>query len=136
MSAFSVKKAIRLHLSTMPSVPATAYEAMSFDAPDDDVYLRLQFVVNTPDDPTLGVGYYRERITAQIFVVDSAGHGTGTAEQLAETIRQHFKKGTTLIQDGVRIQVLTTPQISGSVVLQNKLIIPVMINVVGEVFTA
>jgi hypothetical protein len=135
MSVFAVKKAARLHLATMPSVVPTAYEAMAFDPPDG-MYQRLQFSVSPPDDPTLGLGYHRERVTAQVFVVDQAGSGTGAAEQYAELVKDRFKKGTTLFESGVRIQILTTPQIAGSVVVQNRLIIPVMIDLVGEVFTA
>lgn len=135
MSVFAVKKAVRIHLAAMPSVVPTAYEGMTFEPPDG-MYQRLQFNVLQPDDPTLGLGYYRERVTAQVFVVDQVGSGTGAAEQYAELVRNHFSKGTTLFESGVRIQVLTTPQIAGSVVVQNRLIVPVMIDLVGEVFTA
>lgn len=134
MSVFAIKKAVRLHLASMPSVVPTAYEATAFEPPNG-MYQRLQFTVAPPDDPTLGLGYYREKITAQIFVVDAAGNGTGAAEQYAELVRDRFKKGTTLFEGSIRIQVLTTPQIAGNVVIQNRLIVPVMIDLVGEVFT-
>lgn len=134
MSLVSIKKAIRIHLANLPGVVPTAYEAMPFEPPEG-MYQRLQFNIQSPDDPTLGLGYYRERITAQIFVVDTADHGTGLAETYAETVRNHFKKGTTLFEAGIRIQVLTTPQIAGNVVVQNRLIVPVMIDLVGEIFT-
>lgn len=134
MSVFAIKKAVRLHLAGMSGVVPTAYEATEFDPPDG-MYQRLQFSVAPPDDPTLGLGYYRERVTAQIFVVAKAGEGTGAAEQYAEAVRNHFKKGTTLFEGSIRIQVLTTPHIAGNVVVQNRLIVPVMIDLVGEVFT-
>lgn len=134
MSVEIVKKAVRLHLATMtPSLP-TAYEGMSFDPPSG-MYQRLQFTVQRPDDPVIGDKYYRERVQAQIFVNDQAGLGTNTVGTHAELIRQHFPKGLTLIQDGMRIYVLGTPQISGVAVVQNRVICPVLINIVGEVYS-
>jgi len=58
MSVQIIKKACRLHLAELTNNIPTAYEAMEFDAPSG-LYQRVQFLVRPPEDPTLGLGYYR-----------------------------------------------------------------------------
>jgi hypothetical protein len=135
MSVQTVKKAARLHLAALSPELPTAYEAYPFDAPSSELYQRTQFVVTTPDDPVIGDRYYRERVEFQVFVVGPAGVGTSKVDTRAELIRNHFYKGLTLIQDGMRIYVLRTPQIAGTTVVQDKVIIPVLIDLVGEVYS-
>ena len=134
MSVQVLKKAARLKLAELtPAIP-TAYEAFPFDPPAG-LYQRLQFVVQRPDDPVLGDQYYRERIQMQVFLNAPAGVGTSQVDTQAELLRQHFRKGLSFEQDGMNVYVLRTPQISGTIVLQNRVIIPVFIELVGEVFS-
>jgi len=129
----NAKRACERKLNTLvPSLPI-AYESAKFDAPQG-MYLRTQFVIQTPDDPTIGSKYYRERITFQVFVAAKTNEGTAEAFAVAETIRALFTKGTTMIEGGNNIYVLNTPQISGSVLTTDRLIVPVLINLVVEVF--
>ena len=134
MSIKEIKRAAERHLSTMPSQWPTAYEGVSFNPPDGN-YLRVQFSIQPPDDPTLGLGYHRERIQLQVFVVTSAGSGTAEALDKAEQIRERFAKGTFLLESSIRIYVLRTPSIRSAVVLKERLVIPVLIDLVCEVQT-
>lgn len=136
MSVETVKKAGRLHLAAMsPDLP-TAYEAAPFnhDAYPDSLYQVLQFLPNRPDDPVLGDKYYRERVQMQVFVSGPSGQGTAAVGQRVEAVREQFKKGTYILQDGIRVYVLRTPQINQVGTIQNRLIQAVMIDLVGEVF--
>ena len=129
----NAKRAAERRLGTLsPAVPI-AYEGVSF-TPPATMYLRCQFTVNPPDDPVIGDRYYRERIVFQVFVVDVANKGTATALSKAEDIRQLFKKGLTMVESGTNIYVLDTPQVSGTVVAQDRLVVPVLINLVAEVY--
>lgn len=129
----NLKKAAERKLSTLsPSIP-TAYEGFEFIAPSS-MYLRTQFVIQLPDDPTIGSNYYRERILFQVFICDELNKGTVGAYAVAESIRSLFSKGMTMQESTNNIYVLNTPQISGSMVTNSRLIIPVMINLVVEVF--
>jgi Bacteriophage related domain of unknown function len=110
-----------------------AFESRSF-TPTSEIYLRLQFLVRPPEDPVIGDKYYRERITFQVFVADQLGVGTGGAMAVAETIRALFFKGATFQEGSTRIYVLGTPQMSSSVVTADRLVIPVLIDLVAEVF--
>lgn len=128
----STKKACERRLATLsPAIP-TAYENVAF-TPPTSLYLRTQFTVQNPDDPVFGRGYYRERITFQVFVCEELNKGTANANSKAEAIRTLFTKGTSLAEDGYVIHVLQTPQIAGSAVTTDRLVIPVMIDLVVEV---
>lgn len=128
----STKRACERRLATIsPSLP-TAYENVAF-TPPTGMYLRTQFTVQDPEDPVYGKGYYRERITFQVFVCEELNKGTSNAQTKAETIRTLFTKGTSFTEDGYVIHVLQTPQIAGSVVTTDRLVIPVLIDLIVEV---
>jgi Bacteriophage related domain of unknown function len=132
MSAITdTKKAAERRLATL-NYP-TSYEGVSFTAPD--TYLQTQFQIGTPEDPVIGDKYYRERITFQVFVTDLVNIGTANAYSKAQEIRQLFDKGLTLIEGATRIYVLGTPQVSGSIVTNDRLIVPVLIDLIAEVYT-
>ena len=132
MSVLKTERALIKHLNTLtPSLP-TAYEGASF-TPTSATYQRIQFRISPPDDPVLGTGYYRERIEMQIFVNTASNKGTGEALSRAELLRQHFKKSTTLTEDGMLIHILETPRIAGTIVVGDRVICPVLIPVTAEV---
>lgn len=132
MAIIEIKRAAERHLAGMPSQWPTAYEGSNFQTPDGN-YLRTQFRIDDPEDPAFGTGYHRERIQFQVFVVTEAGEGSGEAITYAEAIRNRFKKGTYLNESGVRIQVLTTPRVASSGIMNGRLFVPVLIDLVGEV---
>lgn len=129
----NIKRACEKHLMALaPSLP-TGFEGVDFTTPNT-MYQRCQFVVNPPDDPVFGTGYHRERVEFQVFVVDVAGKGTTAAIQRAELIRNHFAKGTTLTESGTPVHILSTPQIAGTKVSNGRVIVPVLISAVAEVY--
>ena len=134
MSVFETQSALIKHLNTLSPALPTAYESASFTAPTG-LYQRVQFRVSPPDDPVLGTGYYRERVELQIFIYGESNKGTGEVLQRAELLRQHFKKSTTLIESGLYIHVLETPQIAGTQVVGSRVVCPVLIPTVTEVLT-
>ena len=132
MSVLITETALIKHLNALsPSLP-TAYESVSFTVPNG-LYQRVQFRVSPPDDPVIGTGYYRERVELQIFVYGESNKGTGEVLQRAELLRQHFKKSTTLVEQGLYIHVLETPQIAGTQPIGTKVVCPVLIPTVTEV---
>jgi hypothetical protein len=132
MSVLKTQTALIKHLKTMlPAIP-TAYESVSFTAPSG-LYQRVQFRVSPPDDPVFGTGYYRERVELQIFVYGESNRGTGEVLAHAELIRQHFKKSTTLVEQGLYVHVLETPRIAGTQVIGSRVVCPVLIPTITEV---
>lgn len=135
-SILNTKKALERKLSQiLPSVPI-AFENVKFIAPVDELYIRTQFIINQPEDPTISDRYYRERFTFQVFVCDLLNIGTSSAFQTAEIIRSEFDKGFYINENGTNIHILNTPQIAGSTVVGDRIIVPVLIEVVSEVYKA
>jgi hypothetical protein len=128
----STKKAVEVRLSTL-GIP-TAYENAEFTPVANQVYLRVQLQVQSPEDPTIGDLYYRERTQLQVFVCSLLNQGTASGITTAESIRSLFAKGTFLSQDGYRIYITTTPQIKGSIKTSDRLVTPVMIDITTDVF--
>lgn len=128
----SIKKACERRLATLNPALPTAYENVAF-APPTGMYLRTQFTVQDPEDPVFGTGYYRERMTFQVFVCEELNKGTTNAQAVAESIRTLFTKGTTFTEDDYVVHVLRTPQIAGSTKTTDRLVTPVLIPLVVEV---
>lgn len=128
-----IEKAANRQLATITPSVSTAYEGVKFNPPDNAMYQRVQYSIQSPEDPTFGTGYHRELVQMQVFIVDVLGKGTAAGLARAELIRDKFKKGTTITEGTIRIHVLSTPQISGSIIASDRLVIPVLVNLTAEV---
>lgn len=134
MAIIEIKKAAERHLNTLtPTVPI-AWEGVSF-TPPTGLYERVQFTIQPPEDPVLGTGFHRERMTMQVFCLGATNKGTAEVLARAELVRNHFKKGTVFVEGDVKIHVLSTPQIAGATTLSDKAICPVLIELVAEVYS-
>lgn len=133
MSAIlNTKKACERLLATLGI--STAYENTNF-IPPAGLYLRTQFVISPPQSPTIGAGYTREQITFQVFICDVLNKGTAGAIQVAEQIRNLFYQSLSIQESDSTIHVFDVPQISGSLVTSDRLVVPVLINLVTEQFS-
>lgn len=134
MAIIEVKRAAERHLKNLTPVVSTAWEGVSF-TPPADLYQRVQFTIQRPTDPVLGTGFHRENITMQVFVVGATNKGTAEVINRAELIREHFAKSLVLQEGNVKIHVLRTPQIAGNTVVSERVICPVLIELVAEVYS-
>lgn len=130
----NVKKALERRLLTLSPTVATGFEGVEFIPPTNTMYQRCQFMINSPVDPTFPSGYHREQIQLQVFVCDVKGKGTGAAIARAELIRNLFYKSLSLIEGTTRIHILRTPQIGSAFVTQDRIIVPVIVQVTAEVY--
>jgi len=133
MSIIEAQTAIRTRLAALTPALPTALEGIPFTAPTG-MYQRLQFVISPPTDPTFGTYFHRENIQVQIFVADKLDVGTAGAIARAQVLRDWFHKGLTLTESGVRMHVLSTPQIAGATVASDRIIVPVLIPLTVEVY--
>lgn len=134
MAIVEIKRAAERHLNNItPSVP-TGWEGVSF-TPPNSLYQRVQFTIQSPDDPVLGTGFHRERVTMQVFIVGEINKGTSEVINRAETVRDRFAKGLVLNENNVKIHVLRTPQIAGTAIASDRIICPVVIELVAEVYS-
>lgn len=123
----------RLLTQVSPDLP-TSYEGVAFTSPGG-MHQRTQFIINPPEDPTFPAGYHRENVQFQVFVVGVLGEGTAAVIERAELIRKKFYKGYTWTEQGrTPIHILTTPQISGILPINDRAICPVLIDLVVEVY--
>ena len=120
-------------MALAPTIP-TAFEGVSFEPPAT-MYQRVQIAIKDPIDPVLGVGYYREELQFKIFITDAPNNGTAAALTRAELTRDWFKKGTTFQEGNFRIHILTTPQVGSTAQIGSRTIIPVLIDVITEVYS-
>ena len=135
MAIAEIKRAAERHLSTLTPSVLTGYEGVTFNPPSNTIYQRVQFLIQNPEDPVLGTGFYRERISMQIFVVGMLNKGTSEVLNRAELIRNKFAKGLVLNEGNIKIHVLRTPQISGTTVASDRIVCPVIIELVAEVYS-
>lgn len=135
MAIVEIKRAAERHLNTLTPSILTGWEGMSFNPPTDQLYQRVQFVIQTPEDPVFGTGFHRERIRMQVFIVGMINKGTSEVISRAELIRDRFKKGLVLNEGNVKIHVLRTPQISGTAIASDRIVCPVIIELVAEVYS-
>ena len=129
----TTKKLVENKLKTLSPLPSIAWENVSFVPPaNGDLYLRCNLQIGRPDDSCIGGNYYRENITFNIYVMDKLNIGTGNALDKAEAIRSLFQKKTTLSEGTTRIQVLNTPRIAGAVVTNDRLVVPISVELIVE----
>ena len=129
----NIKKAFEKKLATLSPAIATAYEGVSF-TPSTAPYQRVMLVPSQPLNPTIGTEHYREVGSFQVFLNYPANKGSGEAIARASQIRTLFKRGTTLIEDTTEVKILTTPQISGNSIVQDRIVVPVIISYIADVF--
>jgi hypothetical protein len=134
MAIIEIKRAAERKLQALtPSIPI-AWESVSFEPPVG-LYQRVQFTIQTPDDPVLGTGFHRERLQMQVFVIGAGNKGTSEVITHAELIREHFKKGLVLQEGNIKIHVLRTPQVAGTTIASERIVCPVIIQLVAEVYS-
>lgn len=134
MAIIEIKKAAERYLNSLTPVIPTAWEGVSFKPPVG-LYQSVQFTIQSPEDPVLGTGFHRERVTLQVFLNGKSNKGTSEVLTQAELIREHFKKGTVFVEGSVKIHVLSTPQIAGTSIVSDRVICPVLIELVAEVYS-
>ena len=127
-----IKKLLENRLLTLSPALPTAFEGVYFTPPTTK-YLRAVVNMRQPDDSVLGSSYYREIISFNVYVVDQINIGTGGAISTAGAIRDLFQKGTAIVEDNVTIKIIETPQIQGTSVASERLVVPVLISAIAEV---
>jgi hypothetical protein len=135
MAIIQVKRAAERHLAALTPVVATGYEGVSFNPPTDTIYQRVQFNIQRPQDPVLGTGFHREILSMQVFIAGLTNKGTAEVINRAELVRDHFKKGTVFTEGDVHIHVLRTPQVAGTTIASDRIVCPVLIELVAEVYS-
>jgi hypothetical protein len=133
LEILNTKIELEKRLSTAFPTTPISYPSVAF-TPSASTYLRCQLFVGKPDDPVIGVKYRRENMTFQVFVVCQHNKGEAEAFTIAQQISELYARGTSIQVSNLLIQIFRSPHISGSMIVDNRLVVPVMIQVVVQVF--
>ncbi len=107
---YDISSALDTRLSTMVGVPPIAQENKPYNPTKGSLYIRA---TNIPGDTVqASLGDNGEDRTIGIYQIDvfaEAGKGRKAAEQMADNIASHFKRGTDMSYNS-RIVTVTTVQ--------------------------
>ena len=137
MSQKNIRLAFEKKLIAMPSglgASKTAFENVTFTPSVGTAYQRSVLAPITPENPTLGDGYFREVGFYQVVLSYPKGEGVGKISAMAELVQDYFKRGTTLVEGSDKIIVDRTPQISPVYINDNRAEITIRIRYYSEQF--
>lgn len=135
MSILIVRRALEKRLATMSPAIATAYENAGYTPVAGTPYQRAELLPNTPDNAVMGASVYWERGLFQVTLAYPTGTGSIAAATRAELIRTHFKRGTTLTESGVSVNVTHTPKIHPALIDGDRYCIPISIMYQAQIST-
>lgn len=132
METLLVRRALEKQLKLIDPTFPTAYENVSFTTPSGP-YQRCKLVPGAPENPSIGDDYYRE--VGQFIVFLCYPVNTGTADVLtkASNIRDHFQRGSTYSESGIQVRIEYTPQIAGGINVDDRYIVPVIIEYFADI---
>ena len=134
MSALNIRRAFEKRLALMSPL-ATAYENVNYVPVTGTPYQRASLLPAQPENPTLGDAYYREVGVFQVSLYYPVNVGSSTAETRAEAVISHFKRATSMVEDGQSVQVIQTPTRTPAQVIDGWYVIFVSIFYRSEVFS-
>jgi len=127
MSIVSVRAALETKLAAITPALATAYENAPYTPVAGTPYQAAYLLTATPENPTMGDGYYREQGIFQISLFYPLQAGSGTAAARAILIQAAFKRGTSMTSGSVTVKITRTPEISQGRVDGDRWHVPVKI---------
>jgi hypothetical protein len=133
LSLVLIKKALEKKLLQLDAVIETAYESVSFKPTSGVPYQRVQLLPRAPNNPTMGSNHYREIGEFQVLLAYPSNNGTLDVLTKAESIQQHFARGTTITESSINVIITRTPQIAGAQVVGDRVLVPVIIKYLVDV---
>lgn len=114
----------------------TAWENVAFATNNPLPFQKIILMPATPENPTMGDGFYREVGMIQITLVWPGGLGTKAVTDRAGLIKSTFARGSTFEADGITVRVLRTPAILTGSVVDNSFLLPVRIQYQADIFNS
>lgn len=136
MSIVKISAAFETRLALLSPALATAYENAAYTPVTNTPYQRIKLLPAQPENPTLGDGYYREVGICEIVLFYPINTGRGLAQAKADAIKNHFKRGTAMIEQGITVKVSRTPTVSQGIADGDRYAIPISIFYYCELIVA
>jgi hypothetical protein len=135
MSLEIVRKALEKRLATLTPSVAIAYENTTFTPVSGVPYIRVNLLPNTPDNSIMGQATYFERGIFQVMACYPLNAGTANAGDKAQAIRNHFKRGVTMVESGVTVIVMDTPKVAPAMIDVDRYSVPISISYQAQIIT-
>ncbi len=135
MAIVQIKKALERHLNLLTPALATAYENVAFTPVAGTAYQRVVVVPTKTVNPVMGSEYRREEGELQVFLAYPQGVGSNSVLTRATLVQDHFKRGLVLTEGNIKINIYRTPKIAGSLLTTDRIVVPVLVSYVAEVFS-
>lgn len=120
MSDLNIKRAFEKRLALMTPVLSTQYENVAFKPVANVPFQIATLLPAEPENPTMGDAYYREIGVFQVTLCYSINTSASDIETRAEAVKQHFKRGTGMVEGGQTVVVLRTPTKSPAFVTDDR----------------
>ena len=133
MSQESIRKALESRLKALTPTFPTAYENDKFKPTNGTDYQECALLPANPDNAVMGSGFYQELGVFQVVLKYRLGIGSKDIQTRAEAIRTHFKRGTTMLQDGITVIVKNTPAIASGFRDGDRWCVPVSISYQADI---
>lgn len=111
-----ISAALDARLNTMSSLPPVAWPNTGYTPIVGTLYLRPHVLPNDTTQASAGAsGLDRHEGIYQVDVLAQAGRGKLEATQMADTVANHFARGTTLSYNGVNVRTGPTSRTTGDI---------------------
>lgn len=127
MSQANIRKAFEKSLIALFTKPKIAFENAPFKPPTTEFY-SCKLTAGEVQNPTFGDNYHREVGFFVVVVHGQVDKGSVAPAASAEQVKEHFKRGTTLLEGDTTVIVDKTPRIGSAYIDGSRYSIPVRIS--------
>lgn len=127
MSLEIIARAIEKRIAGLTPAVDFAPENGTYVVKSGTPYQQLQYLGQVNDAPTIAAGYNRTAILYQVTVCYPSGQGAVMARKRADAVAALFKKGTVMVESGLRVEINFEPDIFPALTPPGWFCIPVQI---------
>lgn len=140
MSLLIIRQKLEEHLAALNSTAAgpitSIWENVKQDPPKGQPYQKVFLIPFTPENPTFGDDFYRERGNLKVNLYYPTNRTPKDATLRAQAVRAHFYRGLSLTSGGVTVTIEKTPEIAPAFSAEERYVLPVNIrwfaNLLGD----
>lgn len=129
-----IRTAFETALYNLDTTFPTAWENVAFTENDSVAHQEVRLVFNRPSNPTLPAGHRRENGEFLVFLNYPSGNATADIYNKAESIANRFKRGTTLAQGSITVDILESPHVGNAVPAKDRYFLAIRIPFSCDVF--
>lgn len=130
----AISKALEVRLAEIAPAIETAWENDGYKPVTGVPYQQVNVLFAEPENPTMGDDFWRQRGFLQVQLRYPLNVGKLDAGLRAGLIRDHFKRGLSLVADGITTIVEKTPEISGGSPDDGRYVVNVRVRFFANIF--